>query len=308
MTGSAVALPLLGATGAHAADAGTWDKVAMCETGGLWSADLGNGLHGGLQFSPETWARYGGLAYAPSADLASRSQQIAVAEKVLEAEGPGAWPGCADISGLAKAAGGSDERPQVDPGASASPAETAAERKAEKREKRGGRDDEREPTGSKSPRPAASASDETSNDPVPRGGADVTTGEATPSASGSGKHRGRPAEEAGEALAGRESEDGAVEELAGPAPDDARADEEHASRGTDATRDEDLAAGRYTVREGDNLWTLARSHEVEGGWSALYEANRESVGEDPDLILPGQSLDFGVKQEAGQKSGAESAE
>ncbi|WP_237527085.1 transglycosylase family protein, partial [Streptomyces sp. SID2119] len=51
VTGSAIAIPLLGAAGAHAADATTWDRVAECESGGMWSADLGNGYYGGLQFS-----------------------------------------------------------------------------------------------------------------------------------------------------------------------------------------------------------------------------------------------------------------
>lgn len=92
VTGSAIAIPLLGAAGAHAADATTWDRVAECESGGMWSADLGNGFYGGLQFSQDTWKSYGGEAYASRADLASRSQQIAVAEKVLDDQGHGRGP------------------------------------------------------------------------------------------------------------------------------------------------------------------------------------------------------------------------
>ena len=71
-----------------------WDAVAMCESSGNWSINTGNGYFGGLQFSPSTWAAFGGLAYAPRADLASKSQQIAIAEKVLAVQGPGAWPTC----------------------------------------------------------------------------------------------------------------------------------------------------------------------------------------------------------------------
>ena len=96
----AIAIPLLGAAGAHAADATTWDRVALCETGGIWSADLGNGSYGGLQFSQATWDRYGGAQYASRPDLASRSQQIAVAEKVYAAEGAKPWLSCAAVSGL----------------------------------------------------------------------------------------------------------------------------------------------------------------------------------------------------------------
>ena len=71
-----------------------WDAVAMCESGGNWSINTGNGYYGGLQFSSSTWAGFGGTAYASRADLASKSQQIAVAERVLAAQGAGAWPTC----------------------------------------------------------------------------------------------------------------------------------------------------------------------------------------------------------------------
>ena len=71
-----------------------WDKIAQCEAGGNWSINTGNGYYGGLQFSPSTWAAFGGLAYAPRADLATQAQQIAVAEKVLLVQGPRAWPTC----------------------------------------------------------------------------------------------------------------------------------------------------------------------------------------------------------------------
>jgi predicted nucleic acid-binding Zn-ribbon protein len=73
-----------------------WDAVAMCESGGNWSINTGNGYYGGLQFSSSTWTAFGGTAYAPRADLATKSQQIAVAERVLAAQGPGpgAWPTC----------------------------------------------------------------------------------------------------------------------------------------------------------------------------------------------------------------------
>ena len=71
-----------------------WSGVAQCESGGNWSINTGNGFYGGLQFTQGTWAGYGGTAYAPRADLASPSQQIAIAEKVLAGQGIGAWPVC----------------------------------------------------------------------------------------------------------------------------------------------------------------------------------------------------------------------
>ncbi|HEX5255958.1 MAG TPA: transglycosylase family protein [Mycobacterium sp.] len=79
---------------AAAATDGEWDQVAHCESGGNWGINTGNGYHGGVQFSASTWAAHGGGQYAPSAELASREQQIAVAERVLATQGRGAWPVC----------------------------------------------------------------------------------------------------------------------------------------------------------------------------------------------------------------------
>ncbi|WUR80740.1 transglycosylase family protein [Streptomyces phaeochromogenes] len=94
VTTVAVAVPLMGATGASAATTSEWDAVAQCESGGDWSINTGNGYYGGLQFSASTWAAYGGSAYASTANQASKAQQIAVAEKVLAGQGKGAWPSC----------------------------------------------------------------------------------------------------------------------------------------------------------------------------------------------------------------------
>ena len=77
-----------------------WDELAQCEAGGDWSINTGNGFSGGLQFTPSTWAGFGGTEYAPAAHMASREQQIAVAEKVQAAQGWGAWPACTAKMGL----------------------------------------------------------------------------------------------------------------------------------------------------------------------------------------------------------------
>ena len=79
---------------AAAATDGEWDQVARCESGGNWGINTGNGYHGGVQFSSSTWAAHGGGEFAPSAELASKDQQIAVAERVLATQGRGAWPVC----------------------------------------------------------------------------------------------------------------------------------------------------------------------------------------------------------------------
>jgi Transglycosylase-like domain/LysM domain len=71
-----------------------WNAIAACESGGNWSTDTGNGFYGGLQFSESTWLANGGGQYASSANGASESQQIAVAQRVLASQGIGAWPVC----------------------------------------------------------------------------------------------------------------------------------------------------------------------------------------------------------------------
>jgi LysM repeat protein len=82
------------ATPAMAAGTNDWDAVAACESSGNWSINTGNGFFGGIQFTQSTWEAFGGLAYAPRADLATKDQQIAVGERTLDAQGPGAWPVC----------------------------------------------------------------------------------------------------------------------------------------------------------------------------------------------------------------------
>ncbi|MBQ0902296.1 transglycosylase family protein [Micromonospora sp. U21] len=76
-----------------------WDAIAQCESSGNWHINTGNGYYGGLQFSQSTWAGYGGKKYAARADLASRGEQIAIAEKVLDGQGIGAWPTCGKKGG-----------------------------------------------------------------------------------------------------------------------------------------------------------------------------------------------------------------
>ncbi|MFI1225784.1 MULTISPECIES: transglycosylase family protein [unclassified Streptomyces] len=302
VTGSAIAIPLLGATGVHAAEASTWDRVAECESGGMWSADLGNGYYGGLQFSQESWSAYGGTAYAPRADLASRSQQISVAEKVLDDQGPKAWPSCAVISGLAV----DGSLPGVDPGTSPSADPTAdptdaadatdetdatgeadesgKSDEADKDEKgdksgkgeSGGTEKEGEAPDS-SVTPTAPPASDAPDAKDPSGAPDASKGEDGQG----GKHRGAPAPEEADAGQG----------------DGSRESGRHASRGEGDARDGDATtAGGYTVRPGDNLWAIADAQELPGGWTGLYETNKDLLGSDPDLILPGQNLDLGLDQ------------
>ncbi|MCX3291497.1 transglycosylase family protein [Streptomyces sp. NEAU-H22] len=112
--GAGMALPFMGTGAAQAADMDTWNKVAACESTSNWSINSGNGFYGGLQFTQSTWEAYGGRAYAARADLASKDQQIAVAEKVLDGQGPGAWPVCSVRAGLTRGGGEPDLRPAAE--------------------------------------------------------------------------------------------------------------------------------------------------------------------------------------------------
>lgn len=101
IAGSVLAVGAITAVPAMADPGGTdWDAVAQCESGGNWHTNTGNGFHGGLQFTPSTWRSYGGQG-AP--ESASREQQIAVAERVKQGQGMGAWPVCGHRGGTGRA-------------------------------------------------------------------------------------------------------------------------------------------------------------------------------------------------------------
>ena len=98
--GTKPAAPAASAAAPAVSNGSTWDALAQCEAGGNWSINTGNGFSGGLQFTPSTWAAFGGTEYAPAAHMATREQQIAVAEKVRAGQGWGAWPACTSKLGL----------------------------------------------------------------------------------------------------------------------------------------------------------------------------------------------------------------
>lgn len=80
----------------YASGGTVWDRIAQCESGGNWSINTGNGYSGGLQFAHSTWPAYGGREFAPMAYMATREQQIIVAERIRASQGGTyqAWPGC----------------------------------------------------------------------------------------------------------------------------------------------------------------------------------------------------------------------
>jgi murein DD-endopeptidase MepM/ murein hydrolase activator NlpD len=216
--GAGLALPLIGLSSAHAASESTWDKVANCESSGNWQINTGNGYYGGLQFASSTWKSFGGTAYAPRADLATKNQQIAVAEKVLHSQGPGAWPVCSVRAGLTRTAASASHKVEVP----AAKVRTAS--------------DTTRKTPAKAPAKTTAK-------------ASAQTAEHVKSA----QKTARPAQARPKAAPGKD---------------------------------------RYTVAPGDTLSGIADDQHVSGGWPRLYAGNRSVVGDDPDLIFPGQRLDL----------------
>ena len=203
--GVAAVTPLLASAPAHA-DSVNWDAVAQCESGNNWSISTGNGYYGGLQFSQGTWNAYGGGKYASTANQASRSQQIAVAEKVLAGQGIGAWPVCGKRAGSSA---------------------SYTSRNSEGTSQRSSRSSQRSESSS------------------------------TRSQSGSVKYYPK---------------------------------KHRSTQRTDATvRTSSAGTGSYVVKAGDTLSKIAASHDVDGGWRAIWAANRGSI-ENPNLIFIGQRI------------------
>lgn len=192
VAGAAVAVPLMSATGAQAASVDTWDKVAQCESGGDWSINTGNGYYGGLQFSASSWAAAGGTKYAPTADKATKEQQIAAAERLLEIQGPGAWS-CAGAGNLTAGGPKADVNPD------------------------GGSSDQGQQTEQEQP-----AKQESQPQQAPK--------------TQSGK-------------------------------------------------------GNHTVKSGETLNSIAQEYGAD--WKKVYKENESVIGDDPDLIIPGQKLQVG---------------
>ncbi|MEV0184445.1 transglycosylase family protein [Streptomyces sp. NPDC050625] len=309
VTGSAIAIPLLGAASANAADGTTWDKVAECESGGSWSADSGNGYYGGLQMSQDDWDKYGGLAYASSPDEASRSQQIAVAEKVLADQGTKPWATCALLSGLTASSGSVD----VDTGVSASdsPGSSDSSDSSDSSSSSGLSDSQSKSDSSGKASPSANTDEESGAEGKDKGKSESKGEDSANSDKSESGDSGNPQGSGGTPTEVPKTDNpdnswqsggswslvdtgaiGGGRHRGGNADESAVNGQESASSGRHASR-------TYTVRDGDTLASIADSLDVDGGWRALYAANKAAIGADPNDITPGQTLD--VATETGGK-------
>ncbi|MDP9834822.1 LysM peptidoglycan-binding domain-containing protein [Gleimia europaea] len=57
------------------------------------------------------------------------------------------------------------------------------------------------------------------------------------------------------------------------------------------------SSGKYVVRSGDSLWTIAARHlqssdstKIAAEWHRIYNLNKSAIGTNPDLIYPGTTL------------------
>ncbi|MET8813707.1 transglycosylase family protein [Streptomyces sp. NPDC004549] len=312
VTTSAIAIPLLGAASAHAADGTTWDRVAECESGGSWSANTGNGYYGGLQISQDDWDKYGGDQYAATADQASRSQQISVAEKILAEQGTTHWATCALTAGLTSDSASVDVDTGVadtaSPSTGSSDGKDSASPSASDSDGKSGSSDSDKSSGS----PSASASSDSSADASakPSHGKDKDA-----DAKDSGK--GKDAKSGASASKDDPGTSGDYSAPASEASDDAWQDGGSWSlvdtgalsgggRHRGGSADENVTSGQkadntgrhalpspstYTIHEGDTLESIADSLDVDGGWQALYSANKKTIGADPDELVLGQTLE-----------------
>jgi hypothetical protein len=315
VTGSAIAIPLLGATGASAAEGTVWDKVADCESGGSWSADNGGGLYGGLQLSQDDWEKYGGLDYASSPNLASRSQQIAVAQDILADQGTSPWGTCAVLNGLTPKSGAVD----LDTGvAEDSPSEVSGSSGLLDSSGSSSSSDASDSSDAANTSGDSSSSSDSSNSPS---GSPETSSESSqdssPSSSSSSTTDNSSKSDTSADTGASQSPDGSpIEASKGDNQDNSEQGEGSRSlvdtgaidsgttgsgrhRGpsadeSEATESAVKSSGRhasYTVRAGDTLASIADSLDLDGGWSALYDANKRALGTDANHIFPGQTLE-----------------
>lgn len=245
---------------ANAAPISTWEKVAQCESTNNWSINTGNGYYGGLQFSQSTWDAFGGQQYAPRADLASKDQQIAIAEKTLAGQGWGAWA-CADNVG----ASGSPENRDVSSSSSDSGSSSSSS------------DSSSDDSSSSDSSSSDSSSSDSSSDDSSSSSSDSSSSDSSSSDSSSSER----------SYSSKKSHNHDSSSDSSSSSSDSSSSKKSYSNASYTGKSAEGA--NYTVKSGDTLFKIARANGIEGGWQAIYEANK-SVIADPDWIEVGQQL------------------
>ncbi len=263
---------------AQAATVDTWDRLAECESNGTWDINTGNGFYGGVQFTLSSWQAVGGEGYPHQA---SKAEQIKRAEILQDLQGWGAWPLCSQKLGLTQA---DAEAGDVD---ATEAAPVAVERTATVQRQ--------------------SAADETAADQAAADQAaaerwaDQAAAEQAAADQAAAEQAAADQAAADQAAAERwAAKQAAAEQAAADkvAAQRAAAAEKAAAQKAAAAEQAVVAEAEaetetetetIVVKSGDSLWKLANEYEVEGGWTALYEANKGIVS-DAAVIYVGQEL------------------
>ncbi|WP_180535782.1 resuscitation-promoting factor Rpf [Micrococcus luteus] len=247
---------------AQAATVDTWDRLAECESNGTWDINTGNGFYGGVQFTLSSWQAVGGEGYPHQA---SKAEQIKRAEILQDLQGWGAWPLCSQKLGLTQADADAGD---VD---ATEAAPVAVERTATVQRQ--------------------SAADEAAAEQAAAEQAAAEEAAAEQAAAEQAAAEQAAAERwaAEQAAAEQAAADKAAAQRAAAA-EKAAAQKAAAAEQTAAAEQAVVAeAETIVVKSGDSLWKLANEYEVEGGWTALYEANKGIVS-DAAVIYVGQEL------------------
>ncbi|MCZ6938142.1 LysM peptidoglycan-binding domain-containing protein [Micrococcus luteus] len=241
---------------AQAATVDTWDRLAECESNGTWDINTGNGFYGGVQFTLSSWQAVGGEGYPHQA---SKAEQIKRAEILQDLQGWGAWPLCSQKLGLTQA---DAEAGDVD---ATEAAPVAVERTATVQRQ--------------------SAADEAAAEQAAAEQAAAEQAAAEQAAAEQAAAEQAAAERwaAKQAAAEQAAADKAATQRA------AAAEKAAAQKAAAAEQAVVAEAETIVVKSGDSLWKLANEYEVEGGWTALYEANKGIVS-DAAVIYVGQEL------------------
>lgn len=238
---------------AQAATVDTWDRLAECESNGTWDINTGNGFYGGVQFTLSSWQAVGGEGYPHQA---SKAEQIKRAEILQDLQGWGAWPLCSQKLGLTQADADAGD---VD---ATEAAPVAVERTATVQ------------------RQSAAAE---------QAAADEAAAEQAAADKAAAEQAAAERWAAEQAAAEQAAADKAAAQRAAAAEKAAAQKAAAAERAAAAEQAVVAEAETIVVKSGDSLWKLANEYEVEGGWTALYEANKGAVS-DAAVIYVGQEL------------------
>ena len=238
---------------AQAATVDTWDRLAECESNGTWDINTGNGFYGGVQFTLSSWQAVGGEGYPHQA---SKAEQIKRAEILQDLQGWGAWPLCSQKLGLTQADADAGD---VD---ATEAAPVAVERTATVQ------------------RQSAAAE---------QAAADEAAAEQAAADKAAAEQAAAERWAAEQAAAEQAAADKAAAQRAAAAEKAAAQKAAAAEKAVAAEQAVVAEAETIVVKSGDSLWKLANEYEVEGGWTALYEANKGAVS-DAAVIYVGQEL------------------